>query len=136
MTYTVEISKEAENEIASLDTEGRAEVDALLEAFEVDPAVPRHSQAMGILQATTASGWRVFYRVNKKTKLVSLLGVGKEPRMVEPEKQTLQKPLRHLTREEAIRIVTAGIGGRPDLPPGAEYVNSIRHVWKSLVPRE
>jgi hypothetical protein len=39
-----------------------------------------------------------------------------------------------LTREEAIAIVQAGIGGRPDLPRGAEYVRQVsRQVWADLV---
>jgi hypothetical protein len=41
-----------------------------------------------------------------------------------------------LTREEAIAIVNAGIGGRPDLPSGKEYVRRVRGIWRGLQPRE
>jgi hypothetical protein len=42
-----------------------------------------------------------------------------------------------LTREEAIAIVEAGIGGRPDLPPGAEYVKDMaRLMWGDLASRD
>ena len=35
-----------------------------------------------------------------------------------------------LTRERAIRTVSLGIGARPDLPPGDEYVDGI---WRNLI---
>lgn len=42
-----------------------------------------------------------------------------------------------ITREEAIEIVKAGIGGRPDLPSGKEYVRRVRRMWRGfLLPRE
>jgi hypothetical protein len=40
---------------------------------------------------------------------------------------------RRLTRAEALRVVSAGIGGRPDLPSGKEYVRRVGGVWKGLV---
>ena len=41
-----------------------------------------------------------------------------------------------LTREQAIEIVRAGIGARPDLPTGKEYVRSVRKLWRGLVQRD
>jgi hypothetical protein len=41
-------------------------------------------------------------------------------------------PPRTLTREEAIAIVKAGIGKGEGSPSGAEYVDSVRHIWKGL----
>jgi hypothetical protein len=42
----------------------------------------------------------------------------------------------HLTREEAIAIVEAGRGGRPDLPPGVEYVRQVSKIWRWMTPDE
>jgi hypothetical protein len=41
-----------------------------------------------------------------------------------------------ITRKDAIAIVQAGIGGRPDLPSGKEYVRRIRRLWRGLLPRD
>lgn len=35
-----------------------------------------------------------------------------------------------ITKENAFRTVSLGIGARPDLPPGEEYVNNI---WRDLI---
>ena len=40
-----------------------------------------------------------------------------------------------LTREQALAIVHAGIGGRPDLPPGDEYVRKVSKIWRGFLPR-
>lgn len=40
-----------------------------------------------------------------------------------------------LRKEQARAIVEAGIGSRPDLPPGTEYVRRLRKVWRGLKPR-
>jgi hypothetical protein len=44
-------------------------------------------------------------------------------------------PIR-LTREEAIAIVEAGRGGRPDLPSGTDYVRKVKKAWRWMMPRE
>jgi len=49
--------------------------------------------------------------------------------------EQVKSPPRKMTREEAIRIVNAGIGTRPDLPTGVEYVRQVRGIWKGLMPR-
>jgi hypothetical protein len=41
-----------------------------------------------------------------------------------------------LTREEAIAIVEAGRGGRPDLPEGDEYVRKVAKIWRWMMPRD
>jgi hypothetical protein len=54
-------------------------------------------------------------------------------------KDLLSQPLGSpvaVTREEAIAIVNAGIGGRPDLPPGKEYVRRVKRMWRGLLPRD
>jgi hypothetical protein len=38
--------------------------------------------------------------------------------------------------DTARRNVDLGIGSRPDLPPGSEYVRSLRHIWRGLLARE
>jgi len=43
-------------------------------------------------------------------------------------------PIPKLTRRQALAIVTAGIGARPDLPPGSAYVRKVKRYWRSLVP--
>lgn len=64
------------------------------------------------------------------------------PRKQEAERQAvdvlLEEPLGtpvHLTREQAVAIVEAGIGDRPDLPAGTEYVSQIREAWRGLTDR-
>jgi hypothetical protein len=47
------------------------------------------------------------------------------------DEERLNAPER--TRERAMRVVSLGIGARPDLPPGDEYVDKI---WRELVTRE
>ena len=37
-----------------------------------------------------------------------------------------------LTREQALAIVDAGAGGRPDLPSGSEHVHKINKLWRGL----
>lgn len=49
-------------------------------------------------------------------------------------KQPLGTPV-HLTRDQALAIVEAGIGGRPELPTGTEYVRHIREAWRGLTGR-
>jgi hypothetical protein len=41
-----------------------------------------------------------------------------------------------LTREEAIAIVEAGRGGRPDLPSGSEYVQKVSKIWRGIMPHD
>lgn len=38
-----------------------------------------------------------------------------------------------LTRAEAMAIADEAFGSRPDLPPGTEYVRSIKHIWRGLL---
>jgi hypothetical protein len=40
-----------------------------------------------------------------------------------------------LTHEEALAIAREAFGKRPDLPPGEEYVRSLRPIWKGLLKR-
>ena len=39
-----------------------------------------------------------------------------------------------LTREKAASLVEEGLGRRPDLPPGTEYVRRVSWVWRGLIP--
>ena len=48
--------------------------------------------------------------------------------------ETRRQMLTNMSREEAIAIVQAGIGKRPDLPSGDDYVDSIRWIWKGFAP--
>lgn len=40
-----------------------------------------------------------------------------------------------LTQDEARTVVRSGIGTRPDLPTGSEYVNGIKGSWEGLPTR-
>jgi len=57
----------------------------------------------------------------------------KDPRIQAKLDKILSEPLGtpiHLTREEAIAIVEAGMGMRPDLPTGSEYVREVsKMMW-------
>ena len=55
----------------------------------------------------------------------------KDPKILEMLNEPVGAPI-DLTREQAIAIVDAGIGGRPDLPSGSEYVKRIRKIWRGL----
>ena len=70
----------------------------------------------------------------KKTK--SMRERIKDPAILELLDQPVGTPLPPLTREQAIEIVEAGIGGRPDLPSGREYVKRVAKIWHGLLPRE
>lgn len=53
-------------------------------------------------------------------------------------KAMLQEPIDapvHLTREEAIAIIKASFGSRPDFPPGKEYVRKVRPLLGQSVAR-
>lgn len=57
----------------------------------------------------------------------------KDPRIEAKLQQILAEPVGtpiHLSKEEAIAIVEAGMGGRPDLPPGDEYVRQVSKIWR------
>jgi len=56
----------------------------------------------------------------------------------ESVKEVLRQPVGspvQLTREQAIAVVRAGTGGRPDLPPGDEYVRKVSKIWRGFLPR-
>jgi len=67
----------------------------------------------------------------KKKRLIDEID---DPEIKEMLRQPLGTPVK-LTREQAIKIVQAGIGGRPDLPPGDEYVRRVSRIWKGFIPR-
>jgi len=53
-------------------------------------------------------------------------------------KNALRQPVGtpvELTREQALAVVRAGMGGRPDLPPGDEYVRKVSKIWRGFLPR-
>jgi hypothetical protein len=50
--------------------------------------------------------------------------------------ERLGGPSSNPVRDAAVRTVSLGIGSRPDLPSGAEYVRRVRGVWRGLIPRE
>ena len=64
----------------------------------------------------------------------------KDPKIEAKLHQILSEPVGtpiSLTREEAIAISEAGMGGRPDLPCGRDYVRAIaRQMWGDLLPPE
>jgi hypothetical protein len=64
----------------------------------------------------------------------------KDPRIEAKLQKILSEPVGtpiDLTREEAKAIVEAGIGGRPDLPSGEEYVRQVSEMmWGDLASRD
>ena len=63
--------------------------------------------------------------LDEKKRLLEVLGVW----------QQLRKYPK-LSREEALKRVTEGIGKGSLGMSGSEYVDSIRDIWKGLLPRE
>lgn len=62
-----------------------------------------------------------------------------DPEIEAKVKRILDEPVGtpiQLTREEAIAIVEAGRGGRPDLPSGADYVRRMGKIWRWMKPRD
>ena len=49
-------------------------------------------------------------------------------------KKPFGTPVR-LTKRQALAIVEAGIGARPDLPSGRDFVREIRGAWRGMSPR-
>jgi hypothetical protein len=64
----------------------------------------------------------------------------KDPRIEAKLQKILAEPVGtpiYLTREEAIAIVEAGRGMRPDLPDGREYVKQVsKLMWGDLASRD
>ncbi|MPZ50033.1 MAG: hypothetical protein GEU75_12185 [Dehalococcoidia bacterium] len=71
----------------------------------------------------------------KKVKRHSIAEKLNDPELRALFDQPLGTPV-SLTREQAIAIVQADIGGRPDLPSGREYVKRVAKIWGGLLPRE
>ena len=49
----------------------------------------------------------------------------------------LEEPvgISQLSDDEIDAIIRAGFGRRPHLPPGAEYVHSLRSIWRGLAKK-
>jgi hypothetical protein len=74
---------------------------------------------------TTTKNGRKLPKARKPRPLSELID---DPEILEVLREPLGSPV-NLTREQAIAVVQAGIGGRPDLPTGAEYVRRVRRLW-------
>jgi hypothetical protein len=57
----------------------------------------------------------------------------KDTMILELLDEPVGSPIPPLTREQALEIVNAGMGTRPDLPSGAEYV---RRIWRGRKARD
>jgi hypothetical protein len=64
-------------------------------------------------------------RKTVKAKARTIAEQIEDPQILEILQQPVGTPV-NLTREQALAIVRAGIGGRPDLPSGKEYVRRVR----------
>ena len=67
--------------------------------------------------------------VRKRKQLIDLI---EDEHLKQKLRQPLDAPL-ELTEEEALAILKAGIGGRPDLASGEEYVEEISKIWRGFV---
>ena len=64
----------------------------------------------------------------KPKKPIPLSELIDDPEILEVLRQPVGSPV-NLTREQALKVLRAGMGGRPDLPTGAEYVRQVRKKW-------
>lgn len=118
----------------------------------VDIREDENEQTLGILVYSDAGPWELSEIVAGEISSIiakqglSICVVAAPPEVREEEqigptseiRTMLEQPLGtsvHLTREQAAAIVDAGIGGRPDLPPGTQYVRQIREAWRGLTGR-
>ena len=69
-----------------------------------------------------------------KDKRKALIDVVEDENVKAALRQPVGAPVK-LTREQALAIVRAGMGGRPDLPPGDEYVRKVSKIWRGFLPR-
>jgi hypothetical protein len=70
----------------------------------------------------------------EKPRPIPLSDLIDDPEILEVLRQPVGSPI-NLTREQALVVLRAGVGGRPDLPSGAEYVRQVRRMWRGLTPR-
>ena len=71
---------------------------------------------------------------NAKEKPKHLIDLVEDESLKEVLRQPVGTPVK-LTREQALAVVRAGMGGRPDLPPGDEYVRKVSKIWRGFLPR-
>ena len=71
---------------------------------------------------------------NAKMKRKHLIDVVEDESLKDVLRQPVGTPVK-LTREQALALVRAGMGGRPDLPPGDEYVRKVSKIWRGFLPR-
>ena len=64
----------------------------------------------------------------EKPKAIPLSDRIDDPEILEVLRQPVGTPFK-LTREQALIVLKAGMGGRPDLPTGAEYVRQVRKKY-------
>lgn len=60
-----------------------------------------------------------------KPQPTALSDVIEDPEILEALRQPLGSPI-DLSREQALVVLRAGMGGRPDFPTGEEFVNEVR----------
>jgi mRNA-degrading endonuclease RelE of RelBE toxin-antitoxin system len=123
VTYKTVLSARVKARLKELDDEHRKEVRRAIDTLVRD-LVEGEKPGTKIVQKVSLlpSGGYVIASVNDPTKTI----------YVEYAEALGEKVFGRFSREEALRIVAAGIGARPDLPSGTEYVNGIRHIWSSL----
>jgi len=51
-----------------------------------------------------------------------------DPEILEVLRQPVGSPI-NLTEEQKLKVLLAGMGSRPDLPTGEEYVRRVRAKW-------
>ena len=129
MTYHIAVSKEAEAPVLEFDADFEEKIRRFLPSLR-DQANANiefsRSDPTRVLLVFDKDGeeWVFIGRTERKKNTLVILAAYRRQRWAQ------------LSREEAIKIVEAGIGKRPDLPSGAEYVHRIKGAWKGLLPRD
>jgi hypothetical protein len=128
----VTYSREAARRIDELDSKDRAQVEASLATLTAllmmgtdltgltFPLVGAHGSLVAFPAKLSAT---------KQTVRVEYAPTASGIEDRESARVSSKKPR---SRDEALKVVAGGIGQRPDLPSGREYVKRVRGVWKGL----
>ena len=128
MRYEIQLSDDVETKLQGLEGAFKETVEKLLLKLAENPYIGQGptEASPGIYYLRLSDGWRLLYLLEEAKKTVRVEYLGNEPVLLRPEgDSTVIEPWKRPTREEAIKIVEAGIGKRPDLPSGADYVDQI-----------
>ena len=78
MIYTIQLAQEAEKALECLDRATLLRVQKRIDDLSLDPYAPRLSKSLAMAQGhrtSRAGDWRIIYRVDDDTNLITILGV-------------------------------------------------------------